>query len=221
MNNSGDQADDYRSLLLLDEISKNEAITQRDMSTKLGVALGLVNSYLKNLASKGYITISGIPRKRYRYYLTPKGFSEKARLTYHHLHNFTSLYRVARRDFLRLFRGIKESGAAESVVFCGVDEVAEIAFLSLSEAGLKLRAIVDDEKAGKIFFGHTVLKTSEAPGAGGDLIVITSFRNGAKLKAGLIKAGAAGDFIYDISSGDWLKRIGGAESDADKAGGRE
>lgn len=210
MNNGGDQADDYRSLLLLDEISKNEAMTQRDMSTKLGVALGLVNSYLKNLVSKGYITVSGIPRKRYRYYLTPTGFKEKARLTYHHLQNFTNLYRVARRDFHQFFHELKESDPTIGVVFCGVDEIAEIAFLSLNEAGLALKAIVDDEKAGRAFFGLPVLKISEAPGTGGDLIVITSFRNGARLTAALIKAGIRQENICDISRGNWLKKIVGA-----------
>ena len=65
MNNKDEQLDDYRSLQLLDEISKNHELTQRDLSRKLGVALGLINSYLKNLVSKGYITVSTIPRKRY------------------------------------------------------------------------------------------------------------------------------------------------------------
>ena len=55
--------DTYKSLLLLDEISKGEALSQRDLSKKLNIALGLVNSYIKNLVSKGYITIKAIPAK--------------------------------------------------------------------------------------------------------------------------------------------------------------
>ena len=47
------QAEEYRSLLVLDEISKNGNVTQRDLSKNLGIALGLVNSYIKNLVSKG------------------------------------------------------------------------------------------------------------------------------------------------------------------------
>ncbi|MBI5809657.1 MAG: winged helix-turn-helix transcriptional regulator [Deltaproteobacteria bacterium] len=95
VNNKDEHANGYRSLLLLDEISRNHETTQRDLSKKLGVALGLVNSYIKNLASKGYITVSTIPKQRYKYYLTPSGFVEKTRLTYQHLQNFTNLYRVA------------------------------------------------------------------------------------------------------------------------------
>ncbi|MDP2753608.1 MAG: winged helix-turn-helix transcriptional regulator [Nitrospirota bacterium] len=95
--------DTYKSLLLLDEISKGHPLSQRDLSKRLNIALGLVNSYIKNLVSKGYITIRAIPTKRYAYFLTPKGFAEKTRLTYHHLQNFTNLYREARRDFQKLF----------------------------------------------------------------------------------------------------------------------
>jgi len=45
--------DSYKSLLLLDEIAKGEPLSQRDISKKLNIALGLVNSYIKNLVSKG------------------------------------------------------------------------------------------------------------------------------------------------------------------------
>ena len=46
-----------------------------------GIALGLVNSYLKNLIAKGYITVKAIPPKRYTYYLTPTGFADSLRGT--------------------------------------------------------------------------------------------------------------------------------------------
>src|SRR3989337_4068826 len=155
-NHTQQAPDDYRSFLLLDEISRNNEITQRDLSKNLGIALGLVNSYIKNLASKGYITISAIPSKRYKYYLTPTGFTEKTRLTYEHLKNFTNLYRVARRDFGRLFRDMESSGI-KKIAFCGVDEIAEIAYLSLKETTLDLAAIADDEKEGAKFFGQGIV----------------------------------------------------------------
>jgi DNA-binding MarR family transcriptional regulator len=207
--NSGN-SDDYRSLLLLDEISRNDKLTQRDLSKKLGVALGLVNSYIKNLASKGYITVSTIPRNRYRYFLTPSGLAEKTRLTYQHLQNFTNLYRVARKDFSKLFKrvaGLK----IENIVFCGVDEVTEIAYLSLKEAGLELTGIVDLDGREKDFFGHRV-RPIESLGVcpGGleyDLVVITSFAGGSAYREGLREAGVDEKRVCDISSEGWLKKI--------------
>src|SRR3989304_9427736 len=155
MNNKNHQADDYRSFLLLDETSKTDDITQRDLSKKLGIALGLINSYIKNLASKGYITVSAIPRKRYKYYLTPEGFIEKTRMTYHHLQNFTTLYRVARHDFQKLFHNFHKDNI-KSVVFCGTDEVAEIAYITLQEFGIKLVAVVDRKSESKSFLGQNI-----------------------------------------------------------------
>lgn len=62
-----------RDLLLLSEVERDGAVTQRSLSTKLGVALGLTNLYLKRLARKGYIKITTIPSHRARYLLTPQG----------------------------------------------------------------------------------------------------------------------------------------------------
>jgi len=208
MNNKDEQLDDYRSLQLLDEISKNHELTQRDLSKKLGVALGLINSYLKNLASKGYITVSTIPRKRYTYYLTPHGFTEKSRLTYRHLQNFTTLYRVARRDFRNLFMKLSGSGP-KRIAFCGIDEVTEIAYLSLKETGLELAAIFDAEPSKKGFLGNEILGFDDIKRIDPDIIVITSFKSDDVLKDALLAAGVDAARICSIGSGGWLKKIEG------------
>jgi len=202
-NNTGHN--DYRSLLLLDEISRDERLTQRELSKKLGLALGLVNSYLKNLVSRGYITVSTIPRKRYSYYLTPRGFAEKSRLTYRHLHNFTNLYRVARKDFQGLFEALEAAGR-KRVVFCGVDETAEIAYLSLMERGLTLAGVIDENNKGS-FLSFPVLAIEEIERLEYDVVVITSFRGGDSMKKRLREAGVKEGRVLDVSGGDWLRRL--------------
>ncbi len=204
--NTRDEKADHNSLLLLDEISRNKDLTQRDLSGRLGVALGLVNSYIKTLISKGYVTVSGIPRKRCTYYLTPSGFSEKARLTYQHLHNLTNLYRAARADFSALFRTI-EASHSRRVVFCGADEITEIAYLSLKETGLELVAIADEKRSGELLLGHRVLPIGGLVVADFDLVVITSFQDGERLKKALIEAGIDEKKISDVNASGWLGRI--------------
>ncbi|MFQ5480705.1 MAG: winged helix-turn-helix transcriptional regulator [Thermodesulfobacteriota bacterium] len=203
--NSSNKNNEYRSLLLLDEISRDHHITQRDLSRRLGLALGLVNSYLKNLASRGYITVSTIPKKRYSYYLTPRGLAEKSRLTYRHLQNFTNLYRVARKDFQGLFEAL-EGTKLQRVVFCGVDETAEIAYLSLMERGLTLAGVIDKEKEGN-FFSFPIRRVEDLSDLEYDVVVITSFRGGSAMKEALMEAGVEERRILDISGGDWLKRL--------------
>jgi DNA-binding MarR family transcriptional regulator len=186
LNNKKQTDDDsYKALLLLDEISKGEAISQRDLSKKLNIALGLVNSYIKNLVSKGYITIKAIPAKRYAYYLTPKGFTEKTRLTYHHLQNFTNLYKEARRDFKELFSRLSQEGV-KSVVFAGADEAAEIAYLSLQEFDITFAGIVDNDRAGKTFFKYTIMPFEKIKDIDADVVIVSSFlkRDGVLKKLG-------------------------------------
>ncbi|MFQ5737187.1 MAG: winged helix-turn-helix transcriptional regulator [Thermodesulfobacteriota bacterium] len=206
MNNKDEHTEDYRSFLLLDEISRNNELTQRDLSRKLGVALGLINSYIKNLASKGYITVSNIPKQRYKYYLTPSGFAEKTRLTYQHLQNFTNLYRTARRDFHTFFNSIMDL-KGKRIVFCGVDEVTEIAYLSLKEAGLELAGIVDNAPGAKKFFGLDVLPIEGIGSLGYDIVIITSFAGGEALNKALLEAGVDAKDICGINTGGWLKRL--------------
>ena len=160
MNNSEKSLESYRALLLLSEITGEEPLSQRELSRRLGIAVGLVNSYLKNLVAKGYVRVKNFPRNRYAYLLTPQGLAEKSRLAYQHLSYFTSLYTVARQDYLGLFRRLEAAGQRE-VAFCGVDEVAEVAYLSLRETGVKLVAVMDDTRSGDEFFGLPVVSLAE------------------------------------------------------------
>lgn len=189
-----DFKDSYTSLLLLDELSRNGEVTQRDLSKSLGIALGLVNSYIKNLALKGYITISDIPPKRYAYLITPKGFIEKSRLAFQHLHNFNNLYRIARQDFQMLFHSLNRYNV-KKLAFCGADELAEIAYITLQEYELELVAVVDTEKRNKNFFNHSIRPLEDLKSIDFDRVLITSFLRGKELRTMLIDIGITDERI--------------------------
>ena len=167
-------AEHYRSLQILDELSNNDSLTQRDLSGRLGIALGLVNSYIKNLIAKGYVTVKNIPRKRYAYYLTPKGFAEKTRLAYDLLQDYTRIYREARSNYRKLFLELEQKGV-KRVLFAGADEVADFAYITLQETGLELAGVVDPDKAGEMFFGRQIGPLSGLQGKKYDSIVVTSY----------------------------------------------
>ncbi len=134
-----------RDLVLLTELERDSTVTQRSLATKLGVALGLTNLYLKRLARKGYIKITTIPSNRVRYLLTPQGFAEKSRLTYLYMQYSLVHYRDMRarlRDTLShaVAHGMKR------VVIYGTGELAEMAYLSLREMSMILVGFVDDSQ---------------------------------------------------------------------------
>ncbi|MFZ2948659.1 MAG: winged helix-turn-helix transcriptional regulator [Desulfuromonadaceae bacterium] len=187
--------DSSRSLQLLSEISGEEPLSQRELSRRLGIAVGLVNSYLKNLVSKGFIRVKNFPSNRYAYLLTPQGLAEKSRLAYQHLSYFTSLYTVARQDYLELFRRLEAAGVRE-VIFCGVDEVAEVAYLSLRETGLELMAVMDDDRSGDFFFGVEVVPIANVVPEMSTPVVVSSLKRREELKEKLNGLGVAGDRIF-------------------------
>lgn len=168
--------DDHRALLLMHELEDGTPLSQREIAGRLGIALGLVNAYLKTLVHKGYIQIKAYPRNRYAYLLTPEGFAEKSRLAYQHVSQFHRLFRTARQDSSNIFSRLRDQGVNE-IAFCGVDEFTEIAYLSLFDAGLTLSAVYDNNQDGVIFLGKAVQKLHDGMSLTSTPIVITSLRH--------------------------------------------
>ena len=193
MNNHGNGTqDDIKAFQLLSEVADEQPVSQRELAKRLGIALGLVNSYLKNFVAKGYIRIKNYPHNRYAYLLTPRGMAEKGRLAYQHVHYFTNLYTVTRQGYLHLFRELARNGVS-SIIFCGIDEVTEIAWLSLQEAGLKLDGVMDDQPAPGMFMGFPITGLESA---GTCPIVITSLKRAGQLKARLLECGFENELIF-------------------------
>jgi DNA-binding MarR family transcriptional regulator len=67
------------------EIADNEHITQRELSSKLGVSLGSVNILINKMAKEGLIKIEQVSSKQVLYMLTPAGMIAKAKKTVRYL----------------------------------------------------------------------------------------------------------------------------------------
>jgi len=197
MNNSRDNnQDNLRSFLLMSELESGEPISQREIAGRLGIALGLVNSYLKTLAAKGFVTVKAMPRNRFAYLLTPKGFAEKSRLAFQHLSNFNKLYRITRQESLALFTRLRGQGV-ERVSFCGLDDLTEIAYLSLQEARLELEHVIDVSDGR--FLDRAVLPLAEGASAASGPIVVTALPRAEELKRRLMEHGVEEERIYGPS----------------------
>jgi DNA-binding MarR family transcriptional regulator len=163
---------DLRILKILEEIDNDYTPSQRDLSKKLNISLGLVNSFVRRLANKGYFKITTIPRNRVKYILTPKGSAEKTRLTYQYIQYSFGFYRKARHNLQKVFRELVAQ-RVKRVVFYGVSDIAEIAYISLQETPIKMVAIVDEKKTGKIFLGNPVKNTAFLDALLFDRILVT------------------------------------------------
>ncbi|RJP80687.1 MAG: winged helix-turn-helix transcriptional regulator [Desulfobacteraceae bacterium] len=164
---------ELRTLRILEEIEKDQSAGQRELAQKLNVSLGLVNSFIKRLVHKGYFKVTMIPRNRIKYILTPKGFAEKSRLTYEYFRYSYRLYKDARSKFKKLFSDFSEKGI-HRIVFYGVSDLSEIAYLSLQETNIQMIAIVDEERLGDHFFQTIVKDPIILQTLSFDKIIITS-----------------------------------------------
>lgn len=151
------------TLGVLDAVQENEKVTQRSVANELGVALGLVNTYLKRCVRKGLIKVKQIPPNRYLYYLTPKGFSEKSRLTAEYLSDSLTFFRRARTQCDALLARCLDAGWRR-VALAGRSELAEIAALCNADHRLDLVVVDPSAAPGERLAGLDVLPDLDAAG---------------------------------------------------------
>ena len=147
--------EDIHILRLMGEIERNSSPSQRELSRSLNLSLGLVNTFLKRVVNKGYFKVKTMPRKRVKYFLTPKGLARKSRLTVEYLRYSVNFYREIKGLLLSKFKEM-EKERIRSVLFFGAGEVAELAYLYFQLSDIELMGIVDDRRKGDDFFEFKV-----------------------------------------------------------------
>jgi DNA-binding MarR family transcriptional regulator len=176
-----------RDLLLLSELDRNGGATQRTLASKLGVALGLTNLYLKRLARKGYIKSTAIPRNRIRYLLTSQGFAEKSRLTYQYMQHSLSYYRDMRRRLKDMLSTL-EWTHGDRVAICGTGELAELAYLALREMNVNCVGFVDGNTR-ESFLSCPVSSPEGIAGWQLDRVLIADFDHAETYEEQLVRSG--------------------------------
>jgi DNA-binding MarR family transcriptional regulator len=185
---------DIRTLKILEAIDGEDAPSQRDMAESLNVSLGLINSFIRRLAKKGYFKVTHLPRNRVRYILTPKGMAEKTRLTYAYIQYSYRFYRDARHRTRKLFRELEAQGS-HRVAFFGGGDLAEIAYISLQESDLAFAGIGDFSGNGDFFFGHRILGLDELLDTAFDALILTKDKVDPDMAATLTAKGFAASKI--------------------------
>lgn len=127
---------------LLAFVEREAHVSQRALASELGIALGLVNTYIKRCVKKGLIKVQQVPSRRYAYYLTPSGFAEKSRLTAEYLSWSLSFFQRARAQCSALFE-LAVQNKLDTIALYGGSDLTEIAVLCASEHSVKIVAIVD------------------------------------------------------------------------------
>ena len=158
-----------RDLQLLEALEQESTVTQRMLATRLGIALGLTNLYLRRLIRKGYVKCVTVSPNRLIYSLTPKGVARKARLTYEFMKYSLDFYRDARRH---LRHSLAQAVAQQArVAIFGTGDAAELVFLLIRDMGLELVAVFGPESDGQ-FLGFPVQPIADHGSVPYDVIIV-------------------------------------------------
>lgn len=136
---------------VISQLGKDAHITQRQISQNVGLSLGLVNIILKRLIKKGYVKIKRLNRRNLQYFLTPKGFSQISRRSYHYLWKTIDSVKRLKEKIQELVLEEYSKGTTQFVIV-GDGELANIIEISLRDLNrddLKFkRALKWDEVGG-------------------------------------------------------------------------
>ena len=164
-----------RDLDLLEAVSTDGMITQRSLATKLGIALGLTNIYLKRLVRKGYIKCVNVQSNRILYLITPMGIAEKTRLTYEFMQYSLHMYGEVRRHLRDVLKPLVSAGHDRIAIY-GTGEAAELAYLSLKELASEPVAILS-ANGEQAFLGMRVMNVRDLPSLECDRVIVATLDN--------------------------------------------
>ena len=148
------------TLDLLGAVAEDGNVSQRNLAARLGIALGLTNAVLKRCLKKGLLKVQQVPARRYAYYLTPKGFAEKSRLTAEYLSTSLQFYRSARQEYTALLQYCETRGWRQ-IVLVGATELAEIVSLAAHGTDIEIIGVLDPGRNESSFCGFPIIQTLE------------------------------------------------------------
>ncbi len=127
-----------REYRLLEAISDDESVTQANLATQLGIAVGSVNWYIKRLINRGYLKATRMDRTRLRYNLTSEGMSAFTRNATQYMKDSLQIYKNLRSEAQTVVEDMQHKGI-KSVYLDGNDEIMDILRLTCIEAGINLQ----------------------------------------------------------------------------------
>ena len=184
-----------RELRLLSEVQRRPQASQRELARRVGIALGVTNLLLHNLAEKGYVRITRAGWRRWLYALTPDGFLRKVQLTLSYVHRFLDHYQKVRQT-LREELADQALHAESRVAIYGTGEFAELVYLGLKDLGIEeVDVFAGDGLAGGKFLGMPVQDFSTFRPHQYDRLVVASLGESEKQFRSLLSSGVASEKV--------------------------
>lgn len=186
-------------LRLLDAIEQDGQVSQRNLSKRLGVSLGLTNHLIRRSIRDGYFEVHVLPPKHSTYVLTMKGRDAKSRLTTEYIAYCFKFYRDIRKTIQKRLREL-ENDCIQAVIFYGAGETAELLYHCLYGSSINLVGIIDRENEGGTFFGHPICSPEDLSTLPEAAIFITTMEDCDEKIRDIRENGGSERMVFDLLS---------------------
>jgi predicted transcriptional regulator len=147
------QEHDLKTLL---EIKDDSSLSQRSLSRKLNISLGLTNAIIKNLIHRGLIKAKKDTGRKFLYIITPKGMANVSSLMYNRFQETLHYYHYT-KDLLTAYLMKLYQKGEKTINIYGTGQLAEITYYAGIGTPLKLNAIITEDPSKEKFLGQQTI----------------------------------------------------------------
>lgn len=190
----------YKEYMVLDMISKNKEITQREIADNLSISVSSTNDYINKLESEGYVVRLYFSTKTVEYNITKEGIKRLKFLNIGYLSYIQKLYDQAKYNIIDFLKSIEQK--YKKILLYGAGEVCEIILNTLYEnknININVLAIIDDDenKQNEELLDTDIIAIDKVKNYNYDGILISSFSHHKKLIKNLLKVGVEKEDIIE------------------------
>jgi len=188
---------EYRELRLLEEVHNVTDLSQRRLSKRLGIALGVTNLLVRSASRKGYIRATKRNWRSWAYDLTPAGMARKLRLSLSYIDRFLRHYQSVRLQLREEIKSLSLDSNSK-VAIVGTSEISEIAYLALCDIGITSVDIFDHDSNGRKFIGMEIKPLSSMDASIYTRIILPNFGDRSRLKQKLNAFGVSEKAVVEL-----------------------
>jgi predicted transcriptional regulator len=172
----------FREMMILKLISKNENISQDKLAKNVGIVPSMVNRYLKDFEEKEYLIKDGENRRNMKYELTDEGKKRLQFLTVSFVNEVSKMYSDTKNSFLNVIN-VLEKNSINKILLYGAGVIGGIVLKVLNSENMEVIGFIDDSlsKHGDKIHGIDIYSPNEIKEEKYDAVIIASFRHSEEI----------------------------------------
>lgn len=171
----------YKEFMILDLVAKNPEVTQRKVADILNISVSMVNYYLEEYETKGFIKKTYINSKNVHYIITKVGVERRKVLNIGYLNATIQVHNAAKSNIISFLNYVVNQHY-KLIILYGAGEVTESMLQVMQndkEMHLKPVAIIDDDvhKQGSLLVNTPIISIKDIYRIKHDGVLISSYAN--------------------------------------------